>query len=84
MSQVEFYLLPRVEEPFATLSTKACLHLPLTEDSKEFVTINTSKGLFQYNILPFGMSSAPTIFQSCIENLLQECVGMSYAWMIFW
>ena len=80
VSQVESYPLPRVEEPFATLSggkqfskldlAQAYLQLPLAEDSKEFVTVNTSKGLFQYNRLPFGVSSAPAIFQRCIENLL--------------
>ena len=40
-------------------------------NSIEFVTINTSKGLFQYNRLSFGVSSAQAIFQRCIENLLQ-------------
>ena len=43
----------------------------------EFVAINTSKGLFQYSRLPFGVSSAPAIFQRCIENLLQGCKGVS-------
>ena len=33
--------------------------------------INTSKGLFQYNCLRFGISSAPGIFQSVMENFLQ-------------
>ena len=87
VSQVESYPLPRVEELFATLSggkqfskldlAQAYLQLPFAEDSKEFVTINTSKGLFQYNRLPFGVSSAPAIFQRCIENLLQGCKGVS-------
>ena len=87
VSQVESYPLPRVEELFATLSggkqfskldlAQAYLQLPLAEDSKYFVTINTSKGLFQYNRFPFGVSSAPTIFQGCIENLLQGCKGVA-------
>ena len=38
---------------------------------KKFTTINTHKGLYQYNRLPFGVSSAPGIFQRTIENLLQ-------------
>ena len=33
--------------------------------------INTHKGLFQYNRLPFGVSSAPAIFQRVMESLLQ-------------
>ena len=37
--------------------------LPLDEKSKEYVTINTHKGLFRYNRLPYSISSAPAIFQ---------------------
>ena len=33
--------------------------------------INTSKGLFHYNRLPFGVSFAPAIFQRIIESILQ-------------
>ena len=33
--------------------------------------INTHKGLYRYNRLPFGVSAAPSIFQRIMENLLQ-------------
>jgi len=39
--------------------------------SKEVIKINTHKGLFTYNRLPFGVSSALGIFQRIIESLLQ-------------
>ena len=45
--------------------------IELDELSKKYVVINTHKGLFQYNQLPFGVSSAPAIFQRVIESLLQ-------------
>ena len=45
---------------------------PLDEDSKEYTTINTHKGLYRYNHLPFGVASAPSIFQRTMENLLQD------------
>jgi len=35
------------------------------------VTINTHKGLYRPNRLPFGVSSASAIFQSKIEQVLQ-------------
>ena len=43
--------------------------LPLDPDSKKFTTINTHKGLFQFDRLPFGISTAPSIFQHLMENL---------------
>ena len=39
-------------------------------DSKEFLTINTHKGLYRYNRLPYGVASAPGIFQRMMEQLL--------------
>ena len=36
----------------------------LDDDSKKFVTVNTHKGLFRYNRLPFGVSSAPATFKA--------------------
>ena len=48
----------------------------LDEESKQFVVINTTKGLFRYNRLPFGISSAPRIFQRVIENVLKGIPGV--------
>ncbi len=63
---------------FSKLDFKsAYLQLPLDPASKPFVTINTHRGLFQYNRLPFGVASAPAIFQRHIEMLLQDIEGVS-------
>ena len=40
------------------------------------MAINTHKGLFQYNRLPFGISAAPSIFQRTMETLLQGLSGV--------
>ena len=86
-SKVDTYPLPKVEDLFAAMSggkvftkldmSQAYLQLPLDDNSKELVTINTHKGLFQYNRLPFGVSAAPAVFQRCMESLLQGCAGVS-------
>ena len=47
------------------------LQIPLEEGSKKFTTINTHRGLYQYNRLPFGIYSAPEIIQRTIENVLR-------------
>ena len=45
--------------------------IPLDEESKKLVVINTQKGLYKYNRLPFGIASAPALFQRTIEGILQ-------------
>ena len=35
------------------------------------------KGLFQYSRLPFGIASAPAIFQRCMDSILQGMEGVS-------
>ncbi len=86
-SPTETYPLPRVDELFSDLSggkyftkldlSNAYLQLPLSGESKQYVTINTQKGLFQYNQLPFGVASAPAIFQRTMETLLRDIKGVS-------
>lgn len=44
----------------------------LDEDSKQYVTANTHKGLYKYNWLPFGVPPTPAIFQRTLELLIQE------------
>ena len=51
--------------------SQAYQQILLEEESKKYTTINTHKGLFQYNRLPYGVSSSPGIFQRTMENLLQ-------------
>ena len=80
-AKTESYPLPRIEELFSSLAggksfskldlSHAYLQIELDDASKEYVTVNTHKGLYKYNRLPFGVSSAPAIFQQVMENLLQ-------------
>ena len=48
----------------------------LSDSSKKYTTINTTKGLFEYKRLPFGISSAPAIFQQAMKGLLQDLPGV--------
>ena len=81
------YPLPMVDDLLANLAggqyfskldlLQVYLQLSLEEESKEFDTANMHKGLYRYNCLPFGVSTAPLIFQRTIENLLQGIKGVS-------
>ena len=56
--------------------SQAYLQLTLSEDSKQYVVINTHKGLFRYYRLPFGIASVPGIFQRVMEGLLSDIPGV--------
>ena len=47
------------------------------DESQEQSTINTHKGLYRYHRLPFGISSAPSIFQRTLESLLADIPRVS-------
>ena len=52
--------------------SQAYQQLQLDDESKQYTTINTHKGLFQYIRLPYGISSARGILQRNMGNLLQN------------
>ena len=78
---VDQYPLPKPEDLFATLAngtlftkldlSQAYLQLQLDEASMPYVTVNTHQGLYQYTRLPFGVASAPAIFQRLMDTILQ-------------
>ena len=86
VSKLDRYPIPKIEDLFATLSggksftkldlSQAYQQVPLHESSKQYVVITTHKGLFRYNRLPYGVSSAPGIFQRVMESLLQGIAGV--------
>ena len=69
--QTEEYALPRIDDIFAKLAggkkfTKIDLRqayhqMEVEEASQEYLTINTHQGLYRYNHLVFGITSAPAI-----------------------
>ena len=78
---IDQYPLPKAEEIFASLAggqkfskldlSQAYQQLLLDDDSKALLTINTHKGLYGYTRLPFGIASAPAIFQRTMDVILQ-------------
>ena len=81
VAKLDNYPIPKIEDLYATLGegmeftrldlSQAYQELELDKDSQEYTTINTHKVLFKYLRLPFGISSAPGIFQLNIESLFQ-------------
>ena len=79
--EIDKYPLPKPEDLFATLSggkvfskidlSQAYQQMQLDDCSKELVTVNTHRGLYRYNRLPFGVASAPALFQRAMDTVLQ-------------
>jgi RNase H-like domain found in reverse transcriptase/Reverse transcriptase (RNA-dependent DNA polymerase)/Integrase zinc binding domain/Integrase core domain len=78
----DHYPLPRIDDVLASLAgcsvfcvidlEGAYQQLEMAEGSKKYVTINTHKGLFEFQRLPFGVSTAPAIFQCVMDQILQN------------
>ena len=80
--EVNQHPLPKPEEIFASLAggqrfttldlSQAYQQLVLDEASKELVTVSTHQGLYCYTRLPFGVASAPAIFQRTMDQVLHD------------
>ncbi|XP_044757779.1 uncharacterized protein K02A2.6-like [Coccinella septempunctata] len=77
--------LPTLDDIFSKLANSkvfsvidlsdAFLQVEAQENSRKYLTINTHKGLFSYNRLPFGIKVAPTLFQQIIETMISGLEG---------
>ncbi|XP_059159253.1 uncharacterized protein K02A2.6-like [Physella acuta] len=76
------YPIPNIEEISLNLAggdkfteldfSHAYTQLELHPDSKVYTTINTHKGLYQYERLCFGISSSPGIFQAVMDSIFKD------------
>ena len=82
----DVYPLPTLEdivnkvgfgERFTKLDLSQAFHqFELDDEGKKYITINTLKGLYQYNRLVFGVPSATAICQRTMENILKDIDGI--------
>lgn len=47
-------------------------HCPLTQEAREITAFVTPSGHFQYKVLPFGLKTAPRLFQRVMERILAK------------
>ncbi|XP_037036075.1 uncharacterized protein K02A2.6-like [Bradysia coprophila] len=74
------YPLPTPDSIFATLNggkyfskidfADAYFQLVVDESSRKYITINTHRGLFQFNRLPFGVKIASAVFQQIVDAMI--------------
>ncbi|XP_062550637.1 uncharacterized protein LOC134215466 [Armigeres subalbatus] len=53
----------------------AFLQTELAPESRDITTFITNRGLFRFKRLPFGLVSAPEIFQKVMDEILSGCEG---------
>jgi hypothetical protein len=54
----------------------AYLQVELDNDTKQLCNINKHRGVYENQLLPFGIKSAPGIFQAIMDNML---AGLPFA-----
>ncbi|XP_075539783.1 uncharacterized protein LOC142574626 [Dermacentor variabilis] len=83
---ITHYPLPKIDDLLAALAgglhftkidlNRAYQQVFMAEESKKYLTLNTQKGLFTVNRLPFGIASAPGIFQKIMDTMLKGLSGV--------
>lgn len=76
------YVMSIVEEQLSRLSgnkyfstldmTSGYYQVPMNEDSKKYTAFLTHEGLFEHNVMPFGLVNAPMVFQEIVVNLIKS------------
>lgn len=84
--KTEHYPLPRVDDLLSNLAglkifsvidlTGAYQQLEIDKKCRDLLTINTQRGLFRWNRLPFGVSCAPSLFQETMDKVLFGIKGV--------
>ena len=86
--EILIYPLPTSHEVFVTLANGESFieldlllvykQMKMSSQSQRYLTITTHLGLFKYLRLPFGIVSAPAVWQKAMAVVLQGCPGMIY------
>ncbi len=84
--QREHYPLPTIEEVatrlhgaklFTTLDVRQRFwHVALDEESSLLITFNTPFGRYRWKRMPFGINSAPKVFQRRMHKLVEDLEGV--------
>ena len=69
-------------EFFTTLDLKSGYwQIPIDENDKEKTAFTCHRGLYEYNVMPFGLANAPGIFQELMSIVLQDLGNFAMAYL---
>ena len=61
---------------FTVLDLNAGYHqLPLNEESRKYTAFANKTNLYEYNVLPMGLTNAPMVFVREMQRMLEDCMG---------
>jgi len=82
---IDSFALPRIDDilnsvgnakVFSTIDLKSAFHhVSLEEDSKPITAFSAGNSKYQFRVLPFGLSSSPSVFQALMSRCLGEVLG---------
>ena len=55
--------------------------VPIDENDKEKTAFTCHGGLYEYNVMPFGLPNAPGIFQELMSIVLQDLGNFAMAYL---
>ena len=85
VTKIDRYPLPRIDELLKTFRTanwfttldlaSGYWQVEMNEADKEKTAFITHKGLYEFNVMPFGLCNAPGTFQRLMNFVLQDFLG---------
>jgi hypothetical protein len=100
LTRKDAYPLPRIDDLldalgfgegriFSTLDVASGYwHIPIADEDKEKTAFTTNSGLYQFRVLPFGLTGAPGAFcramTTCLRDLLWKCALVYVDDIIVW
>ena len=85
------YPMPRVEEMFESIGAakvistldlaKGYWQIPMSPSSREKTAFATPFGLFEFDVMPFGLHNAPATFQRLMNHILLDCQSFARAYI---
>ena len=80
LTKSDVYPLPRIDDSLAALQTGQFFttldlfagywQIPMDEDSKEMTSFISESGLYQFEVMPFGLKTATATFQRFMDAVL--------------